>query len=64
MNLADLVCAFIVLGGYIGDFILGSKRKLFCLWSYYLIMWLYTFGAIGDKETTLCGLICVGTGLY
>lgn len=59
-----LVYAFIVMGGYIGDAILGAKRTiilglivLFC--GYILLIF-------ESKEPTLWGLsfICVGTGLF
>lgn len=61
---AALVYAFIVLGGYIGDSILGAKRTIILglivlLLGYFLLVF-------QNKESTFWGLsfICVGTGLF
>ncbi|AJI53562.1 oligopeptide:H+ symporter [Francisella philomiragia] len=61
---AALVYAFIVLGGYIGDAILGAKRTI--VLGLIVLLSGYALLTIGDKESTLWGLsfICVGTGLF
>lgn len=61
---AALVYAFIVLGGYIGDMILGAKRTI--LLGLIILLSGYALLVLEDKESTLWGLsfICVGTGLF
>ncbi|MED7789187.1 oligopeptide:H+ symporter [Francisella sp. 19X1-34] len=61
---AALVYAFIVLGGYIGDMILGAKRTI--LLGLIILLSGYALLVFEDKESTLWGLsfICVGTGLF
>lgn len=61
---AALVYAFIVLGGYIGDSILGAKRTI--LLGLIVLLSGYTLLAFGGAEGTVWGLsfICVGTGLF
>ncbi|MED7819783.1 MULTISPECIES: peptide MFS transporter [unclassified Francisella] len=61
---AALVYAFIVLGGYIGDMILGAKRTI--LLGLIILLSGYALLILEDKESTLWGLsfICVGTGLF
>ncbi len=59
-----LLYAFIALGGYIGDYILGAKRTiilgLLILLSGYILL------GFGNLDTVYfgMGLLCVGTGLF
>ena len=61
---AALVYAFIVIGGYIGDSILGAKRTI--VLGLIVLFCGYVLLVFEDKESTLWGLsfICVGTGLF
>jgi len=61
---AALVYAFIVIGGYIGDSILGAKRTI--VLGLMVLLCGYVLLVFGDSESTLWGLsfICVGTGLF
>ncbi|QLE78282.1 MFS transporter [Francisella sp. Scap27] len=61
---AALVYAFIVIGGYIGDSILGAKRTI--VLGLLVLLCGYLLLVFEGKESTLWGLsfICVGTGLF
>jgi POT family proton-dependent oligopeptide transporter len=61
---AALVYAFIVLGGYIGDSILGAKRTI--VLGLIVLFCGYVLLVFEDKQSTLWGLsfICVGTELF
>ena len=61
---AALVYAFIVIGGYIGDSILGAKRTI--VLGLIVMLSGYVLLALTTRETTVWGLacICVGTGLF
>ncbi len=60
---AALVYAFIVIGGYIGDCVLGAKRTI--VLGLLVLLTGYILLAIKDKATLLgLSFICVGTGLF
>lgn len=61
---AALVYAFIVIGGYVGDSVLGAKRTI--VLGLIVLFCGYVLLVFEDKQSTLWGLsfICVGTGLF
>ncbi|AIT09156.1 alkaline phosphatase [Candidatus Francisella endociliophora] len=62
--LAALVYAFIAIGGYIGDSILGAKRTI--VLGLVVLLCGYILLIFDNKQPVLWGLsfICVGTGLF
>ncbi|MFC4892794.1 oligopeptide:H+ symporter [Pseudofrancisella aestuarii] len=61
---AALVYAFIVIGGYIGDLVLGAKRTI--VFGLILLLCGYLLLILQTQEATFWGLsfICIGTGLF
>lgn len=63
-SFAALVYAFIILGGYLGDKILGAKRTIVI--GLIILLLGYALMAVNREDTVYyaMSLICVGTGLF